>query len=353
MQEKYSNSRRTELDILRIISMFVVILLHVIGTVFYRIDVKSEYWIKLNILNSATRWCVPAFVMISGSLFLDMKKEVEYSVLYKKYIFRILISFIFWSFMYTIYDILKQPRELGLIQKFADFLICVFLKPHYHLWFVYMILGLYILIPVIRAIVRMADEYLLKYWLFLMFLVGFILNFVCSFEKIEFYLADSISYLNLGFLSGFVFYFVMGYYLSNYPPRHKKVIYSLGVLSYVITTVGTYCLSMQRDVAKTIYDYLYPNTAFIAIAVFVAFLQLRKIEYSDRTVQRLKKLSDMMFGVYFIHVFVIYIFEYIGITIIKYQSIWCVLFISIMVFGISCGIIGIMSKLKWFRNYCM
>lgn len=168
-----ASERNYTLDFLRILSMFMVVLIHVIGTTFFdNVNVTSSRWFRLNLLESGIRWCVPVFVMISGALFLDPRKELSVQVIWSKYIRHIATAFLFWSVIYAGMDLVRYPRELDLLHQCLDFLICVLLKPADHLWFVYMIVGLYMITPILRKVVAASSRQELQYWLAVMFLFG-------------------------------------------------------------------------------------------------------------------------------------------------------------------------------------
>ena len=73
-------------DLLRILATFAVIFLHVSACGFGR-DYLSCNWIVSVVYDGMVRWCVPIFVMLSGALFLDMKKKITLESLIKKRIF--------------------------------------------------------------------------------------------------------------------------------------------------------------------------------------------------------------------------------------------------------------------------
>ena len=113
---KIEDNRRIEsqriiaFDVMRIISIFAVILLHYSSQRFY-ISFPSSEWEIRNIYDSMVRWGVPVFVMISGALFLDSNKKLSIKRLFTKNILRIICAFLFWSFIYLLYDILATNRQ--------------------------------------------------------------------------------------------------------------------------------------------------------------------------------------------------------------------------------------------------
>ena len=62
--------RKTYCDYLRVAATFAVVVLHVAASKWSAADVNGATWKAFNFYNSAVRWGVPIFIMISGSLFL-------------------------------------------------------------------------------------------------------------------------------------------------------------------------------------------------------------------------------------------------------------------------------------------
>ena len=90
------------LDYLRILATFSVVVLHVAAQNWYDTPIQSAEWKIYNFYNSCVRWAVPAFVMISGALFLDPDKKIRTKDIFCKSIFRMILAYFFWAFIYAI-----------------------------------------------------------------------------------------------------------------------------------------------------------------------------------------------------------------------------------------------------------
>ena len=64
-------------DWLRIFATIAVIILHICVQNWTKVELTSFEWNVFNWFDSATRWSVPIFVMISGALFLDSERKLE------------------------------------------------------------------------------------------------------------------------------------------------------------------------------------------------------------------------------------------------------------------------------------
>ena len=89
------------LDVLRIISIFSVIIIHVAAMDWYTSPIDSLAWQSVNVYHAVTRFCVPVMFMISGALFLSGEREIKLNRLWSKNICRIVMAFVFWSALYA------------------------------------------------------------------------------------------------------------------------------------------------------------------------------------------------------------------------------------------------------------
>jgi surface polysaccharide O-acyltransferase-like enzyme len=146
------------LDNSRILAIFAVVFLHVSAIVVTGTEIGSGYWWAGNLYDSALRWCVPVFVMISGALLLDPAKAEDMKTFYAKRASRIVAPLVFWSLVYLGWNAFKtvmagnQFAPVSLLRGLASG------KPHYHMWFLYMIVVLYLFTPFFRMITRSATR---------------------------------------------------------------------------------------------------------------------------------------------------------------------------------------------------
>jgi len=103
--------------------------LHTAASNLYTTPVTSFEWQVLNLYDSLVRFCVPVFVMISGAFLLNSEKHLTISVIFRKYISRIVLAFVFWSAMYSLLRNIVKFRSFSaefLMSTFKDFLLCFF-----------------------------------------------------------------------------------------------------------------------------------------------------------------------------------------------------------------------------------
>lgn len=289
-----SNNRIIQFDVLRIIAALAVVLLHTSGQK-YIDSYPSIEWDVRNICDSLVRWAVPIFVMISGALFLDSKKTIKTKKLYSRNITRIILIFAFWSVIYAVY----AGDDKGILFMFGRMI-----KGPFHFWFLKMIIGLYITVPIVRAIT--ANKKLEQYFLCLSFLTAFLIPMIFPLMG---YISDeakeyAVNYYNefgIKIASGYVGYFVLGHYLTSNVIKKttKRVIYFLGILSVVAVCILTDFVSNRAGTPDMVfYDNVNVFTLFEATALFIF---IKDIKIAPKYQPFIINSSKLSLGIYIVH----------------------------------------------------
>ena len=330
-------------DVLRIIAVFFVIVLHVSEKNWLNTDIYSHEWQMMNLFDSVSRWCVPVLVMISGALFLS--RDIPTGQLYGKYILRLLIAFVFWSAVYSLMFGIAEKKDFST-------LIISFLKGHYHLWFIYMIIGLYMITPFLKKIIE--DQKLIRYFVVLAVLFAILIpqtvSLITSLTGYGQWMEDLISQMHLQFVLGFTVYYVIGYHLSRISLSKKAtiVICALGLLGFVSTFVCSSVVSRSLKVpVGWFYGYHTANVFLESTAVFVLVKNLiGKRKYSENAKKTIYKLSKISFGAYLIHALIIVLLDrFISLNSLTFTPFLSIPGISIIVFVVSFGMSAVLNRI--------
>lgn len=334
------------LDILRVIACFAVIMIHVTVSNWNTTSVYEFEWKVFNFYYLSFRFCVPVFVMISGVFFLEPDKNIDLKKILNN-ILRIVQVFIFWSLIYETYSVVVKRGTINLI-----FFINI-IYGHYHMWFLFMIVGLYIITPFLREIAK--DKRLIEYFIILSFIFGYLVNFLMFIPKMNTIIEVIINKMNLFFVLGYTGYFFTGYYLNKYELdlRIKKLIYILAIISLLATILISSFLSIKSGKPNSsLCGYLLPNTFVISCAIFIFFKEkISKKKFGKYSLRIIEKLSLLSLGIYMIHVLYLEIFSYIGISTLGLNHIISVPLIAILNFLCSYITVNIMSRIPFFRKY--
>ena len=133
-------------DLLRVFACLAVIVVHVSGGWLESLPAGTADWNLLNAWDCLAHWCVPVFVMCSGMFLLDPKKSLAWPHLLFRYLLRVAVALVFWG---VVYALMNTALFRGLtLRGVLDALYAVVLgSVPTHLWFLYMVAGLYLLTP--------------------------------------------------------------------------------------------------------------------------------------------------------------------------------------------------------------
>ncbi len=141
-------------DSTRVLAALAVVLLHTATPIVAGpVTLGSTAWWAGNLYDSLGRWCVPAFVMVSGALLLAPHKEEPLGQFYRKRASRVLIPCLFWIPFFVLWTGLFKLRGQSPDWS-ALAMSTVTGVPYYHLWFLYMLVPLYLFVPFLRRVVR-------------------------------------------------------------------------------------------------------------------------------------------------------------------------------------------------------
>ena len=194
-------------DLIRTVAIVLVILLHASTEPYANVELMSpqgvQIWWASNIYDSIARVCIPLFVMLAGALLLQPSKADEpIRVFYKKRWARIGLPVIFWSILYFAWSFLVDGKTFNVDSVIQG----VLTGPYYQFWFVYLLIGLYILTPILRVFMKHASNRILKYALLVWFIGTAVMPLLTLLGSY---------YLNANFFvfTGWIGYFVLGAYL--------------------------------------------------------------------------------------------------------------------------------------------
>ena len=352
--------RKVYCDYLRLIATFAVVFIHVAASNWSNVDVNGMQWQVFNIYDSLVRWGVPIFVMISGALFLN--RDVPIKNIYSKYILRMVIAFISWSLFYAI--LTTDTFQHGLIYSLKSH-IGTLVTGHYHMWFVLMIIGLYMCIPLMKKIV--SDETVMKYFLKLSFAFSFLvpclLKIVNDFvgynngtiQKMVTTIDSNLTNMGMSMVLGYTFYFILGYYLDRVELKKKvhMMIYAAGILGFIFTVVADAGLSIKTQVANSNYYGNFEVNVLLEVIAVHTFFKYHSFQNENMN-RFVVVLSKFGFGAYLIHTFIIESMASILHFDTLSMNAWIsVPVISIIVFVVSMCISAVLNHIPVIKKYCV
>ena len=366
------------LDVVRFVAMFTVVCCHCTDPFnFYPGTAPNIDEIKLwgAIYGALLRPCVPLFVMITGALLLPVRGDV--SVFYKKRIPRVLWPFLIWSVIYNLFpwitgllgikseiildffpysgeEVMRQSLSISL-----DYIAQIpfnFSIVDVHMWYIYLLIGLYLYLPVFSAWVEKASDKA-KLWFLGAWAVTLLLPYYNQF--VAQYLWGTCSWNAFGmfyYFAGFNGYLLLGHYLRNLDWTLGKIL-AIGlpmfVIGYAVTFFGfryiTALPEYSDEMLELFFTYCSLNVVMMTIPVFML---CKKVNFRSEGIKKaLANLTLCGFGIYMIHYF------FTGPSVLLVRTLGVPLGIqipvaSVMAFGVSWLIVWAVyrvlgKKAKW------
>ena len=292
------------IDILRIVAIFGVILIHVSAVGIADYPISSVEWKVSTLYGSVMRWSVPVFFMISGAMFLDKDKDCSFKTMAKKYIHRIVACIIFWGFFYSFLD---QYLYGTLSAKSLFIALWAVISNHsgYQLWFLYSILMLYLIVPILRIMVHNLTDIQTKWILGLWFAFSLGITQVNGLIA-ELNIGIAVINISVPLLTGYTGYFILGHYLhtTKIPSKIKRLFFILGAFAaFGGAFLNVYCSVQKNSNISGFTDSLGIFTFFSSVAVFMSAQWLGE-HCSEKKSKVISKIAQDVFGIYLIHVFV-------------------------------------------------
>jgi surface polysaccharide O-acyltransferase-like enzyme len=286
-------------DIAKIAAIVAVVTVHVCSAPNENLGILTgRTWFATVGLEIVNRWCVPLFVMVSGMLLLQSRTaSLSPQAFYRRRAARVAIPLIGWTLFYRLFTEYTGPHA-----SFEEHVQAIYEgQPYFHLYFVFLIAGLYLVCPYLaRAIEGLSQRQL-----------G----------------AMTIGALSLGFLWGgvspwlpgagsnafsmfapFIGYFLAGCWLARVRLHPKVVPASAAVFLLVAAgaSLATYALGtvLEADEWRYLYNYLSPTVIIMSICVFLilrALSERREARAPIRYIGALHYVGEATFGIFLIH----------------------------------------------------
>ena len=287
--------RNYTIDTLRTIAILLVILLHVSAEYVYSGMNNNSYdvsfWIG-NVVNSLSRICIPIFVLISGMFLIGRNENFLQS--YKKRASRILIPLIIWTLIYLIFRAIVSYFAHNTFDIITLIKTTILGSPFYHMWYLYMLIGLYLVIPIINNNISKISRKNLWVVSILLLVFGMINSgYDWILVNRPIFILWFINYLG---------YFIIGFLIKDY--HHKissKLLFIFYLISGFLISILSYYTSKHFD-NLYFYGYLTPFVIIGSLSIFMIFQQ---VNFSENLLSR---ISHLTLGIYLIHAGILQVF---------------------------------------------
>ncbi len=366
MQE--NTQRLYWVDLLRLVAMLMVIAAHCVDiyNATPQDDPMNSFWGVF--IGSLMRPSVPLFAMMTGLLLLPIRESA--AEFYKRRIPRVLIPMVLWSAVYYLIPWLTGvagldksvittlfPFEFSPSQEAGDAMRNIALIPFTfngyttHMWYLYMLIGLYLLMPFFSAWVEKRDSTMTNTYL-LLWLCSLTLPYLK--QLIAPNLFGECAWNEFGtfyYFAGFAGYLLLGHILARRHHMPLRRIIAMGVMlyisGYIITYTGYASMAVQYsyeeapELLELFWQFCSPNVVLMALGIFLVVQRINIT--SPRLQSLLAATTRCSFGTYLMH----YIF--IGPVILLLTPLGmptplCVMASVIIVFGICWSLTALIYK---------
>jgi surface polysaccharide O-acyltransferase-like enzyme len=340
--------RTVWVDNIRVAATLAVIIVHVATPpVFTQYDphgISNTNWWIGNIYDSFCRFCVPVFVMLTGALLIPQRTTLREFL--NKRLKRILTPFIFWSLIYLLFNFGLMFRDKG-SAALTDLLPWVVTQLTHgvapHLWYVYMILGIYLFIPIIQPWLITASNKAI------LFFLGFwILTIIIGQKNI----ISTVYPLDFRYFSGYLGYLVLGYFISARMSVHTKTRYiAIGVflLGFLATLWGTYFNTYASgQFSHRFYEYLTINVFLESASLFVIFSSYNPIGHETGIFIKARTIVNKYgYGIYLAHLLVLSLMTHFKIDYSLLTPIVGIPLTALICMLLTCSLVYLLSKLPY------
>lgn len=302
--------RETFLDQLRVAATCAVVLLHTVTGVMDHTDMSVyplEKKVFLVVLDLVC-WCVPIFLIISGYLFLNPDRELGVRKMLTKYCRRIVLALFLFGVPYACLEQIAAERRFGVDMVGKAFLMVLRGESWSHMWYLYLILGLYLLTPLIRLLLRYLPRPALYGILAVLFTGSSLLPYLSKLTERQLPVLPDWGIYLLYYISGYLF---TGEFTKVQKTLPKRSVNLLGAAALLLASAmacsrlsGNYTLQMA---------YNYPFTTVLAFLLFGWGLTGR--EGTERAASFWKQAGELAFAVYLVHpVFLNAAYKFLHVT---------------------------------------
>jgi surface polysaccharide O-acyltransferase-like enzyme len=255
---------------------------------------------------------------------------------------------LFWGTAYFAWDflVLHTPFNITVIAQ------GVLNGPYTHFWYLYVLVGLYLLTPILRAFLASADQTLIKYFV-IIWLLG--VSIIPVFSLLTPYTLSS----NVFTISGFVGYFVLGTYLLSINTR-RLTIWIFMILGIVLTAFATYILATTVGGGQMYFfqQYFSPTVIFASVSLFLLLLTFKPPSIEKAHPSKFNKLisaiSQNTLPIFLFHVMLLESLQngYFGFAInsTTINPIIEIPLMTVIVLFVSLGIVLLLKKVPHLKN---
>lgn len=293
------------IDILRIIGIIGVLFMHIVGNTINTYGMQNQNANMVYLFFAYFfLFAVPLFVMISGMMFLGRRDITPVKMLNKYCLKIILIILIIGSGMILMEEVfISKNISLNIVGVIFNRIITINIWAH--MWYLYLILGLYLITPVLKEISTRLDKRNYQIFLVVLFILTLVVPSICNYYNVH----KVFTYLSL---TCYIFYYFYGYYLYRF-----DVSKTYKILNYVLSILQIVNIILYINKYPSL-NNLFSYTSFTPFILASSIILLMKEKNVDLKYQNIiSSIGVCSLGIYVFHqVFINIIYKVLKIKLI-------------------------------------
>ncbi len=307
------------IDYLRFFAMLDVIFVHICGVVLNRTDFGSANWELLHAGSGLGYSSVAIFFMISGFLLLQDKNTADVGLLLKKRLPRLVLPLLGWTAVAALW-IGHLADDYSLTGILSRFLNGLYEPVMVHFWFIFTLIALYVLSPVLYGGLNGLDRRGRLFVLAIILILNLrhMLQCVLPDGVYRFCGFDLLNKLEL--LEGAVSTFILGWYLGRLTRRIPNwILAAAAVLLLAAITVGSRAFYLQTgDYAAPFHRLTLGFQVCLSACIFLLFKQNVRDEGKSFF---FPSAIPLCFPIYFLHIIMMELIFGLGWTPVSFAGV--------------------------------
>lgn len=337
-----NNNKKVYLEFLRIIAAFFVISNHVNNPIYYYHSM-SKSWYAAIVLLFISKTAVPIFLMISGSLLLGKRDT------FRKYLLRIIrLCVVLLVFTVIYYIVFTEPLDMGMYH----FIKTLFYSATNAYWYIYLYLGILIILPVLQKISMSLSKKEMQLLLFVSLIIGGIFPMIKLFTGIQI----KSEFLDVIF-SPYLGMLFVGFYIDKYV-NITKIKAGIATIGFIILIAVQVLITREYYIMDN-QNYMHlDNRIFITISlsavymyVFIKYIFLA-LKWPKVLCKFITYCGSLTFGIYLLSDLITNLtLPYYWDYFLDYNAFFGLFLLAVYVFFVSGIIVAILKCIPYVKKY--
>ena len=290
---------------MRSAACLAIVLMHMmnISEILYRGSISATQDSVSMLIVYLCMWAVPLFVMVTGALLLDPEKNITVKSIYCRYIARILGALLLFGMVFRFVDMWMNKEEFS-FSVILNGLYKIYTGTGWsHLWYIYMLIGIYVLLPVYRKVSAHSDRKELLY------LLGAYVFFISILPITGIFGADSGFHLQTSAI--YLLYFFVGYMIRSGKLTISKPVSGLLLAGSVICMIMIWIIRYRSDIQgldQLLGNYSSPIVVLMAVSIFSLMYKSESGGKGGIITKAIALFDRSSFGIYLVHMIFLRVF---------------------------------------------